>query len=462
MPEANLSDTNAPRPQLELRREALNRTIIALAIPAIVENLLVTAVFFADALLIGWLHDDVALAAVGLGGTVMFVANGLFDALAVSATALVARAWGEGDFVQAERVAAQSLVLGFILSALVMALLMPLTDCFLALLGAEPAVVQTGGLYLRLVLSTSLLSFPLAVANGIMRGAGDTRRPMWLTLVMNAWNVGAAVVLVFGLGPIPALGLAGAGWATASARALGGVLALAVLFTGRTALRVPPAALFRWDPPLVGRILRVALPNLGETAISRAGYTLFMGIVTSLGTVALAAHQVAVRVESLSFMPGWGLSVAAATLAGQALGARNEEAAEVGIRRTLLLALGLTGAIVLAFALFGRQIVTIFGSTPEVLDLAGMAVRIAAAELLFLSAQMVLAGGLRGAGDTRSPMWVTLFGTVFLRVPVVYLFAVVLHGGLAGVWWGTAADWAGRAVLTWVLFRRGRWKKAQV
>ena len=223
-----------------------------------------------------------------------------------------------------------------------------------------------------------------------------------------------------------------------------------------------PAALLRWDGPLLGRLVRVALPNLGETAISRLGYTLFMSMVTGLGTATLAAHQIALRVESLSFMPGWGLSVAAATLAGQALGAGDPERADASVRRTLLLALGLAGLIGVVFAVFGRAIVTIFGSTDEVLDLAGVAVRISAAELPFLSAQMVLAGGLRGAGDTRTPMWVTLAGTALLRLAVVYLFVVVLGWGLAGVWWGTAVDWAGRTALIWVLFRRGKWKKVRV
>jgi len=140
---------------LDLRPEKLTRTVVTLATPAVVENLLVTAVFFVDTLLIGWLHDDTALAAVGLGSTVMFAANGLFEALAVSATALVARSCGEGDFQQAGRVAGQSLGLSLLLSAGLMALLMPLAWGFLSLLGAEPAVVQAGGLYLRLILSTS-------------------------------------------------------------------------------------------------------------------------------------------------------------------------------------------------------------------------------------------------------------------------------------------------------------------
>jgi putative MATE family efflux protein len=285
---------------------------------------------------------------------------------------------------------------------------------------------------------------------------------MWLTLVMNTWNVAVACVLVFGLGPAPALGLAGVGWATATARALGGTLALGVLFLGKTRLRVPPSALLRRDGALLWRLVRLALPNLGETAISRLGYTIFMSMVTSLGTTTLAAHQIALRVESLSFMPGWGLSVAAATLAGQALGAGDPERADATVRRTLLLALGLAGLIGVIFAVFGRSLVNIFGSTPETLDMAGVAVRISAAELPFLSAEMVLAGGLRGAGDTRTPMWVTLAGTAFLRLAVVYLFVIVLGWGLAGVWWGTAVDWAGRTALIWVLFRRGKWKQARV
>jgi len=446
----------------KLRWDQLTRTVVALAMPAVGENLLVMAVFFVDAILIGWLRDDTALAAVGLGSVVMFVANGFFEALGVSATALVARAWGEGDREKAVHAAAKSLTVTFLLAAAMTALLIPLVDEFLALLGAAPDVVQAGALYLRLILSTSLLSFPLMVANGIMRGSGDTRTPMWLTLVMNVWNVAVASVLVFGLGPAPALGLTGVGWATATARALGGILALAALFLGKTRLRVPPVALLRWDGALLWQLVRLALPNLGETAISRLGYTIFTSIVTSLGTTTLAAHQIALRVESLSFMPGWGLSVAAATLAGQALGAGDTERAEASVQRTLVLALGLAGLIAVVFAVFGRALVSIFGSTPETLDLAGMAVRISAAELPFLSAQMVLAGGLRGAGDTRTPMWVTLAGTAFLRLAVVYLLAVVLDWGLAGVWWGTAVDWAGRTALIWVLFRRGKWKQVRV
>ncbi len=457
-----MAESSLPHSRLDLSRENLTRTIVTLAWPAVVENLLATAVFFADAILVGWLHDDNALAAVGLGGTVMFIVNGFFDALAISAIALVARAWGEEDHPSAERFAAQALTLGLLMAAVAMIVLIPTVEPFLAFLGATSTVSRLGGAYLRAILSTSLLSFPMMVANGIMRGTGDTRTPMWLTLAMNVWNVIFAYLLVFGPGPLPALGLVGAGWATASARALGGLLAMGALFTGKTRLWLRPKALLHWDGSLVQRIFRLALPNLIETAISRAGYIAFMAIITSLTIAAQAAHQIALRIESLSFMPAWGLSVAAAALAGQSLGAGDQEMADLSIRRTLLFTLGLMAGIGAIFLFLSRPAVAIFGSTPEALALAAVAVRIAAVEQVFLGVQMVLAGGLRGAGDTRTPMWVTLFGTTLLRVPVVYLFAVILKGGVAGVWWGTTADWAGRAMLIWFLFRRGKWKGVKV
>jgi putative MATE family efflux protein len=457
-----LAEETEKRQTIELRRETLARTVVALATPAVLENLLNTVVLFFPTMFVGRVGTESDVAAVGLGGTVIWLANGLFDSLAVSATAMVARFWGERRFSRAREVAAQALILSILFALFLMTILLPLADDLLRLLGAEEDVVRVGSHYIRIVLSTSLFSFPMMVANGVMRGAGDTRTPMWMTLVMNLWNVGVSALLVLGPGSFPQMGLAGAAWATASSRALGGVLSLIVLFSGRTVLRVRPAACFRWDGGLIWRIVRLALPNLGEQFISRAAYFTFMKIVTGLGTVALAAHTIAVRIESLSFMLGWGLSVATAALVGQALGAEKPQIAEMGIRRAMVMAMTLMSSLGLVFLLFGRHLVGLFGQGQDVLSLAGMAIAIAAAEQPFLGAQMVLAGSLRGAGDTRTPMWVTLFGGVFMRVSVVYLFAVVLDLGLAGVWWGTAADWFGRSALTWVLFRRGGWKRVKV
>ena len=161
-------------------------------------------------------------------------------------------------------------------------------------------------------------------------------------------------------------------------------------------------------------------------------------------------------------MPGWGFSLAAATLVGQSLGRGEEDTAVAAVRRTSALACGVMGAIGLGFAFFSQPLVAVFGANQETLRLAGAALQIAALEQVPIVLNMVLSAAFQGAGDTRTPMYVTLFGVLIFRVAVVYAFAIALGWGLRGVWLGTAADWAGRALLTVVLFRRGKWREATV
>lgn len=298
----------------------LTRTVLTLATPAIGEGLLTTMVLFANTLFLGRLQDDVALAAVGLSSTLLWIANGLFTAVGVAATAMVARFVGRKELQMAARVAAQALVLGTVAAVGIAAAGVLLSDNLLRLMGAEAEVVRQGSLYMNVILASSILSFPTFVASGIMRGAGDTRTPMLIALLQNVWNVAAGYSLIFGVGRLPMLGLLGAGLATSTAGALAGCLSLGALFTGRTPLQVEPRSLLIWDGTLAWRIVRLALPNLAREAVNRTGHILFMRIVAALGTVALAAHQIAVRVESLSYMPGSGVFAGGSHVGGSVFG----------------------------------------------------------------------------------------------------------------------------------------------
>lgn len=448
---------------IDLRSDRLSRTILGLAAPSVAESMLTTLVYLVDTILISWLNDPIALAAVGLSSTLMWAADGLFQAISVSASAMVARFWGSRDFEAARQVAGQVLVLSVLVALVLMAVLIPIARFFLQVMGGEPDVVAQGTEYIRILLATSIISFPLSVANSIMRATGDTQRPMYITGLMNAWNVVSAYVLIFGLGPVPRLELRGAAIATSSARTLGGIIALWVVFSPKTSIRLRLVDMLHWDWGLIWRIMRISLPNLGETIVSRLGFILFTRILSALGTVALAAHQVALRIESLAYMPGWGLSVAAAALVGQALGAQKEDVAEHGIRRTLLMGNGAMAVLGGVFVTLGPAIVRAFGiGEPTLADMATTVIRISALELFGLCSLMILSGCLRGAGDTRTPMIVTLAGTILFRVPITYLFAIVLHGGLRGVWLATAVDWSMRALIMFFLYLRGRWKTVTV
>ncbi len=445
-----------------LSEETLRRNIIQLAVPAVIENLLMTAVFIANTIIIGWLRDETALAAVSLAGVFIWAADALFMALAISTTAVVARSWGARNKARAQSAAGQAILLSYLGALVMVMLLFPNAERYMRLMGAEPTVAQAGGRYLRWVIGASLLGFPLSVLNGVMRGAGDTRTPMNVTLVMNAWNIIGAYLLVFGVGIFPAYGLVGAGMAAGTARAMGGALALLLLLLGGTPIRVPVRAIMRWDPHLLAMITRLAIPAGGEYVVQRAGWMIFTRIITLLGTTTLAAHQVAVSLESLSFMPGVGLSVATSTLVGQALGARRPDLAERSAATATRYALGIMSLVGLLFFFASRPLARLYGATPEVVELAALALRIGAFEQIGMAVYMVLSGALRGAGDTRAPLFVSLAGIFLLRIPMVYLLAIALKLGLAGVWFSTVIDWSGRALLTVIFYRRGRWKTIEV
>jgi putative MATE family efflux protein len=454
----------AQQPQvIDLHRDHLTRTILRLSIPSVAESILTTMVYLVDTILIGWLGNPAVLAAVGLSGTLLWTADGLFQAISISASAMVARHWGEKDFERARTVSGQVLTVSVFVAGIMMAVLIPTSRAFLRLMGGEPEVVLRGTEYVSIILATSLVSFPLTVANSIMRATGDTQKPMYITGLMNVVNAVLAYMLVFGLGPIPRLELRGAALATSLARTLGGIGAQLVLFSGRTPIHLRLRHLRHWDWGLIRRLVRLSLPNIGETLISRLGFMLFTRILSSLGTVALAANQVALRVESIAYMPAWGLATAAAALVGQALGAKKEEMAQLGIRRTLVMGNAAMAVLAGAFVAGGAAIVRLFGIQDAGLaGSAAAAVRISALELCGLCSVMILSGCLRGAGDTRTPMVVTLAGTVLFRVPVTYLFAISLHGGLRGIWLATAVDWSMRALIMFMFYMRGRWKVVPV
>lgn len=419
-------------------------------------------VLFVDTVLVGWLRDPAALGAVTLGGSFFFVLQGVFMALGVGGTALTARAWGAGRRGEAAAATAQALSLALVAGVAVTLPAALLADPFLRAMGAEAAVVAVGTSYLHILLLSAPAGLAMMVGFACIRASGDTVTPLKITIVYNALNLVGDLVLIFGLGPIPALGVAGAAWATTGATFVAAALGARALFGRGTALTFPARDLVRWDGPLAWRIARVALPTLVEVGVQRAGYLVFMGMVTSLGTTALAAHAVGLRVESLSFNPGWGFSVAAAALVGQAMGQADAVRAERIAWRAAALGAAFMGACGLVFLVGGPWLVRLFGATPEVIGEAGTLVRISAVAQPFMAVFFVLGGAHRGAGDTRTPLIVTLVGTLPLRLGLSWLFGVHWGWGIAGVWWACNLDWFGRAVLLAWLFRRGRWRRAVV
>lgn len=448
-------------PLLDLTEKNLNKNIFKLSIPVAIENVLHMSVFIIDAVMVGRLGTD-ALASIGLAGALYFTISMVFSSLSVGSASIVARHIGAKEKEAAQVVGAQAVLMSLILGVLVTPLLLVFAQKMLVLMSAEPQVSALGKSYLQIIGGFFIFRLIILACNGILRGAGDTKTPMKVTIVINCINILFNWLLIFGIGLFPRWGVAGAAWATAIAYTIGTVLLCTKLFTGRCILRISIRQIIQFHFESVKRIIRISIPAAIDAFLTQIGFLIFAKIVAILGTIPLAAHQIAIRVESISFMPGFALAVSTATLVGQSLGTKNVNLALLSMRRSCYFAMALMGFFAFIFLIFPAQMAMIFKPEPSVLSLAVVCVMIAALEQPALAIYMVYSGGLRGAGDTISPMIITIVGTLCFHVPISYLFGITLGWGLAGVWFGSALDWICRAIAIYILYRRGRWKRVKV
>lgn len=446
---------------LELTEENLNRNIARLAIPAAAENVLHMLVFIVDIIMVGRLGTE-AIAAVGLAGALNFVLTIVLSSLSAGTLTLVARHTGARERATAEKVAAQSLLISIAVGVTVAPVLFHYSDGIFYLMSAEPGVMRLSTLYFTTVIGFLPCRLIILTSSATLRGAGDTRTPMLITLVMNLTNALCNWLLIFGIWIFPRMEVAGAAWGTVIAYLVGATMSLSILLRGKALVTLHLRDMMGLDRGVIKRVLWISLPAMLDAFLMQMGYLVFIKIVTMLGTVSLASHQIAVRIESISFMPGYALGVSTATLVGQSLGAKKEDLARLSMRRNCLFALLLMCTFGVIFLALPKQLARVFGPEEEVLRLSSLCVMISAIEQPALAIYMVYAGGLRGAGDTMSPMLITIVGTLFFHLPMSYIFGITLGWGLAGIWFGAALDWIGRSIAVYILFRRGRWKKLKV
>jgi putative MATE family efflux protein len=439
---------------------AIRHDVLRLALPAMGEQLLSMMVGIVDTFLVGHL-GAASLAAVGLANQWVFMATMLFGAIATGSTALIARFIGARDPDQANEVLRQSILLGALIGLIATLLGLSFAQQAVALLGAEQDVIGLGTSYLRVVSSIFFFSTLMFIGNASLRGAGDTRTPLFVMLVVNGLNIVVAWTAINGPFGLPQLGVVGSALGAATGRLVGGLLVIGILLRGRANIQLKLANL-RPDWALIRRILRIGLPSGLEQLLFRTGHMVFARILAELGTVAYAANQVAMNGWSLSFMPGFGFALAATTLVGQSLGAKDPEGAQRRGYTAYRMGAALMGTIGLAFLLFPAQIVGFFTDDAQVIAIGTMPLRMVGLIQPLLAATMIFTGGLRGAGDTRWPMIVTGSSIWLVRLPLAYLFALVLDWGLPGAWGALALDLSLRGFLNFLRFRGGRWKTIEV
>jgi MATE family multidrug resistance protein len=447
--------TQDPSPQAAIRRDVLR-----LALPATGEQLLSMMVGIVDTYLVGHL-SAAALSSVGLANQWVFMATVLFAAIATGATAMIARFTGARQIELANEVLRQSMVMGVFIGLATTVLGLSLAHPAVVLLGAQGEVISLGAAYLRVVSSIFLFSTLMFIGNACLRGAGDTRTPLLVMLVVNVLNIIVAWTAINGPFGLPKLGVVGSALGAATGRLVGGLLIIVILLRGRAGIQLQLANM-RPDWDLIRRILHVGLPTGLEQILFRTGQMVFVRIIAELGTVTYAASQVAINGWSLSFMPGFGFALAATTLVGQALGAHDPDGAHNRGNITYRMGATLMGAVGLCLILFPAQIMGFFTDDPQVIAIGTLPLRMVGLIQPLLAATMIFAGGLRGAGDTRFPMVVSSGAIWLIRLPLAYLFALVFHWGLMGAWTAMVIDMSLRGLLNFLRFRGGRWKTIEI
>ncbi|WP_025689646.1 MATE family efflux transporter [Paenibacillus zanthoxyli] len=427
------------------------KIILALAIPAMIENFFQTVVGFVDTLFVSKLGLT-EVAAVGVTNAILAVYIAVFMALGVGTSSMIAKSVGAGDFDKAKAIATQSTWAASAAGLFFGIVTFFFAGTLLRVMGAEPNVVAEGVKYFRIVAVPSILISLMTVFGSILRAAGNTKTPMKIGLWINVFHIPLDYVLIFGIPGVDGLGITGAAWATTMVRIAGTVLLY--LHIRKTKLSFPITQGFIFNREFALPLLKLSTPAAIERLIMRFGQVLYFGLIVRISTETYAAHTIAGNIEVFSYMPGYGLAVAAATLVGQSLGAnRQDDAYQFGKIAAVIAVLFMSFVGVLLFFL-SPDAAAWFTDETEVRGMVITALRIDAFAQPFLAIGLVLAGALQGAGDTKSPLYSTTIGMWLIRVIGVYVLGISMGLGIAGVWLSIAIDLVVRALFLMYRFNK--------
>jgi putative MATE family efflux protein len=440
---------------------SIRRAVILLAIPMMLEMCMESVFAVVDIYFVSHLGKH-ATSVVGLTESVITIVYSLAIGVSMAATAMVARRVGEKDPTAAARAGMQAILVSLLITAVVSIAGFYYSPNILRLMGAEEEAVQTGTVYTRIVFSGSIVIMLLFLINGIFRGAGDAMMAMKSLWIANICNIILCPLLIRGFGSIPAMGLMGAAIATTVGRGVGVAYQLYHLFNGKGMVRFTLKQLVP-DFAIIRSLVGIAWPGTLQFLIGSGSWIVLASLVVQTGhSEASAGYQIAIRIVMFFILPAWGMSNAAATLVGQNLGAGQPGRAELSVLRTAKYNAVFMGVVSLLFLFFARFIISFFTQDEAVTEYAVDAVRIISSGFLFYGIGMVMANAFNGAGDTRTPTVINLFGFWFFQIPLAYLLAVTWNMGPLGVFLAIPIAETSIALVAYIVFKRGTWKSKKV
>lgn len=436
------------------------RNLILLSWPIIISSVVTMIGPTIDMIWVGKLGPD-AIAAVGISGmVVMFVMTAMMG-VAIGARALIARFTGMKNTIDAVRVARQSFMIGAAFAIVILVIGVSFSDIILRLLGVEDEVLRLGSAYLKVQFGGAILFSSWMIAEGIMQASGDTFTPMKIGIISKIIHIALCPIFIFGLFSFPALGVVGAALASILSQGIGLVMALLVLFTGKTRLHLHLRGI-RIDPPLMWRIIKIGVPGIVMMAQKNLSNLIVMTIIIHYGTLAVAAHSVLQRVEMIFFMVGVGMGSAAGVLAGQNLGAgQADRAGKSGIYAFALAESYVIICCVLAF-IFPETIISIFNKDPELIKVTTVFLKIGIIGYLMCGIEPVFMQFFTGVGDTFAPMTFEVSATWCVLLPLAILLPKLWGLEVYGIRWAMALSMVLLTAAYVIYFIMGKWRGKEV
>jgi putative MATE family efflux protein len=434
----------------------IRQQVFSLALPVVLSSLLQRAVGIVDIFLVGGLGAS-SIAAVGIAQIMVFVVMSVSWGINVGVTVLVAQLWGAERKQDAAKAAYQAMLLAVAAAGLITLLGLTFGGRVAAMLGANAVVQGILSDYTKVIFTFILFTIAINVLAGIMHGTGDTKTPLYATLIVNILHVIVAYPLIYGYLGFSKLGVKGAAIAIAISESIGAAFLFSrslrkrYIIVNRTLENKYTIMMFKLGYPIfIDRLLQ----NMGSL--------FFAKVILLYGTAVYAAHQVGLAIEAFSFMPGYGIAVAAATIVGQNLGAGRPADARLSAYEANRLAVILMAVMGLIFFFFPYGLLRAFTGDPEVIRYGILYMKIVAFAQIPLAVTMVVGGSLRGAGDTGFIMFATIAGMWFVRLPVAALLAAVVKTEIRYVWSVMIVDWLVRMILLLWRYRKENWGRLEI
>ena len=439
---------------------SIRKAVFLLSIPMILEMLMESIFALVDIIFVSRVSVN-AVATIGLTESVITLVYAIAIGLSMAATAVVARRIGEKDRVGANQAAVQVILLGIFLAILISIIGILYPKEILALMGAEPDLIEEGFGYTKILLGGNITIMLLFLINAIFRGAGNASIAMWALILSNGLNIILDPIFIFGFGPIPAYGVEGAAIATTIGRGTAVVCQLIALFYGFGKIKVALKDIVIKISIMVN-LIKVSLGGIGQFLIGTSSWVFLMRIMSEFGSEVLAGYTIAIRIMMFTLMPAWGMSNAAATLVGQNLGAKQPERAEKSVWKTAKYAAFFMGFVSIVYLVWAKTFLGWFSTNETVIINGALCLQILASGYVFYAYGMVVIQSFNGSGDTKTPTYINFVCFWLFQIPFAYLVALFFEAGPIGVFLSiTIAEVLIALIGVW-LFKKGKWKTVQV